>query len=612
MASIDDLPSSPLAPGASPEESLKYYKAQYELLEAELAEFQASSKDLEAELEKDIEAAEKRERQLKDKAASLQFEVDEWKAKHKQSKAEASSVQNTLQKEITELRDANRSLQLRLRDTEVANDDYERKQRNTESSLEDMESKYNQTLERSVLLEEEVKTGEQEREALRIEIQRLKDELSDLKIELDVTKEKFRKAEEAAETRSQPPNLDVVTGSMSPRSEFSPATTATSSPVCETAQLKPASSSEHSAAATPPSPPISEESANASKPFITPTVPRSRLSIGLNSTTPRPSIYNVKTPGHGRGLSLAVNSRPNFRQSVSKAPSGVQRAANLPPSNSMMHLRNLQGKMSKMEQRLRTVKSKLPAPVNTPPKASPRSGSALDNPIPASITVRSSRRRGGGNTMQDPDPGSKQDQGTPSVSRSRPGRQSLGLRPAPSPVREEMAAPPPRPGSRLSIASRSSHDPYVPGHSRPGSRASMSGFRTPLGNGKGTSFAPNASTDRIRPTSSLSNRSGFDGALDEEHEETPGITNFATPTPRRATYSKRTSDIGTAIPSPTKRLSFGTGGIPLPAPSSRRVSSGVGKSLDANQEMRPSSRSHAVVASDLRDVPETYDVDETF
>ncbi|MBA7489661.1 hypothetical protein ES702_00195 [subsurface metagenome] len=57
------LPSSP-APGASPEESLKFYKTQYELLEAELAEFQTSSKDLEAELERDIEQAEKRERQL--------------------------------------------------------------------------------------------------------------------------------------------------------------------------------------------------------------------------------------------------------------------------------------------------------------------------------------------------------------------------------------------------------------------------------------------------------------------------------------------------------------------------------------------------------------------
>jgi hypothetical protein len=40
------------------------------------------------------------------------------------------------------------------------------------SSLEDIESKYNHSIERSVMLEEEVRAGEQERESLRIEVQR--------------------------------------------------------------------------------------------------------------------------------------------------------------------------------------------------------------------------------------------------------------------------------------------------------------------------------------------------------------------------------------------------------------------------------------------------------
>ena len=55
------------------------YKSQYEQLEAELADFQASSKELEGELEKDVEAAETRERQLKEKVESLGYEADEWK-----------------------------------------------------------------------------------------------------------------------------------------------------------------------------------------------------------------------------------------------------------------------------------------------------------------------------------------------------------------------------------------------------------------------------------------------------------------------------------------------------------------------------------------------------
>lgn len=77
---MDEPPSSPLVDLSSPESALAYYKAQYEQLEHELTEFQASSQELEAELEKDVEAAEKRERLLKEKAENLMFEVEEWKA----------------------------------------------------------------------------------------------------------------------------------------------------------------------------------------------------------------------------------------------------------------------------------------------------------------------------------------------------------------------------------------------------------------------------------------------------------------------------------------------------------------------------------------------------
>jgi predicted nucleic acid-binding Zn-ribbon protein len=81
MPSGDEPPSSPIGvpAGASLEEELAYYKAQYEQLEVELQDFQSSSRELEAELEKDIEASEKRERKLKEKVEGLGFEVEEWK-----------------------------------------------------------------------------------------------------------------------------------------------------------------------------------------------------------------------------------------------------------------------------------------------------------------------------------------------------------------------------------------------------------------------------------------------------------------------------------------------------------------------------------------------------
>lgn len=74
-------PTNPVSAGGSSDEDPLYYKAQYEQLEAELADFQASSRELETELERDIEAAEKRERQLQEKIESLGYEVEEWKVR---------------------------------------------------------------------------------------------------------------------------------------------------------------------------------------------------------------------------------------------------------------------------------------------------------------------------------------------------------------------------------------------------------------------------------------------------------------------------------------------------------------------------------------------------
>lgn len=76
---MSESPSSPPSAEANPQDALAWYKSQYELLEQELSEFQASSKELEAELEKDLDAADKRERALQKKAESLSYEVEEWK-----------------------------------------------------------------------------------------------------------------------------------------------------------------------------------------------------------------------------------------------------------------------------------------------------------------------------------------------------------------------------------------------------------------------------------------------------------------------------------------------------------------------------------------------------
>ena len=393
-------------------------------------------------------------------------------SKCKQSKAEANSAQNNLQKEITSLRETTRSVQLKLRDIEVANDDFERQARNTTSSLEDLESKYNVTLERSVLLEGEVKIGEQERETLRIENQRLRDELSDLKVEAEVRQQKLRHAEVSAEqarSRKFTPT-DSVARPRSAISERSPSVTTASSPTAATPPTKSASSAA-SDTQTPPSPPTSDKS----MPPVSSTSPKatkSRLSL-TNTTTPRPGHYSSRTLRHSRGPSApSINgfvTPANRRTTINR--SNDTAATPLPNSTSLTQIRGLIGKMQKLEQRVQSARSKLPAPSVTPPRASPRPGSALSQSslaqsyIPASVTVRSGRRgRASASTA------AVGADSTPSAMPRPASRLSTGM-PPPTPTRDS------RPSSRASLASRPSLSQLpgaLGGSSRPASRQSLS------------------------------------------------------------------------------------------------------------------------------------------
>lgn len=537
MPAADDSPPAQPNGTTSNESELEYYKTQYEQLEAELADFQVSSRELEAELEKDIEAAEKRERQLKEKVDSLRYEVDEWKAKCKQAKSEANSVQGTLQKEITGLRDANRTLQLKLRDIEVANDDYERQARNTTSSLEDLESKYNVAIERGVLLEEEIRSGEQERENLRVENQRLRDELTDLRIEAEILQEKLRHAEFLANARRKPAPLSrTPSAPHTPDvSELSPRSGA-SSPLFSATPMK-YSQSVASGTATPPSPPISEASTSMRKSIAAaPGFPRQRASVPDPPLASR-SLHVSKAAQrytHSRTTSLAYSnggrSTPSVsaRNSISRlslnkangsttstspgnktnAGSNTNRAdrqSGIPTSGSLQQIRGLIGKMQRLEQRVQYVKSRLPAPAVTPVSVSPRTGagSALgESSIPSSVTMRrASRKRISGSSFSS----SVLDvETTPSqIPRSR---QSVGSR-----TQGDS-----RPSSRTSYTSSISHNthPSASAQTRPESRQSLTGRKTPLGH-----HSANSATEGRRPRSSLSNHAGLPMSHIEENED---------------------------------------------------------------------------------------------
>ena len=609
------MTSSPLRPGASLEEELDYYKKQYEQLETDLADFQASSKELEEQLERDIESAEKNERKLKEQIEKVKYEAEEWKTKHQQSKVESNNAQNTLQKEITTMRETNRTMQLKLRDIEVVNDDYERQARNTESSLEDMESKHNVAIERGVLLEEELKHSEQDREALRIQNQRLRDELGDLKVESEIKLEKLRSADETIQRlRSRKPSPLAVESlrARSPGSEVSGVT-----PSSPTASTPPPKSDSASDAPTPPSPPLSDTPANGKPDARTPMPWKRRSVIPDVGTTPRPGLQGPRAlPKHSRGPSVASSggvSTPDVKAMAPPArPRQVSRPSNLgteglPRSDSLYQIRSLRGRMQKIEERVHSARSKLPAPKGNTPKGSPRAGASLGDNLPASVTMRRSIRRPGSNIGSQADGASDIGSATPSRRESQVSRLSFGIPRPPSVASERPASAMDRPPSAASGGRPSSRTSWVSGSAnlsanRPSSR---SGAQTPLDNYAGTNGTPSASRRPTRPSSSIAGNYATIHGTPRSHRPSASISEWRrqaaesedsalNPSPRRRSVLEKP---GMFTPSSTtKRLS---GGLPQPKTTSKRPSIGFGQAKDEGAMGPPPRRK-------MSDVGETF------
>ncbi|KAM0697473.1 hypothetical protein Q7P36_002327 [Cladosporium allicinum] len=600
------MSSSPLRPGASRDEELEYYKRQYEQLETDLADYQASSKELEDQLEKDVDAAEKNERKLREQVEKLNFEVDEWKGKHKQAKAEANSAQNTLQKEITTIREQHRGLTLKLRDIEVANDDYERQARNTSSSMDDLESKLNVAIERGVLMEEEIRIGEQEREGLRIEAQRLRDELGDLKVEHDIRLEKLRRAEATIESlRSGKPSTLAVKSlrTRSPASEISTAT-----PTSPTTSTPPTKSETTSDVRTPPSPPLSDAPAHVKiDPHMLPPAKRSTSLMPDAAATLRTAL-----PG-SRAVSARHTRVPSIISGTSSAAPSEVRSLKTPilrssqgamaRSESLYQMKSLRNRMQKIEERVHNARSKLPPPNNTP-KSSPRAV------VPSSVTLRrSSKRPSAINTSTPSYSGSEDAGGPPTISRhnSHIKRLSYGI-PRPS---SSMATdrPPPvvnfnrplsragntRPESRISSTRPESRISSTRPESRISSARpeSHSGADTPLG-GNFRDIAPPSTSTIARPRSSISGPS-----YNTLHSSAGNAS------PRKKSLHRSSQSISEHTrqqPPEGEEPSRRTSGLPAPAQHARRQS----VQMRAPPSLAPRPPSRKAVEAQEQDLGETY------
>lgn len=203
---------------ASPEEEIEYwkekameYRANLEAVRGEFDDFQESSRELEAELEAQLEQAESANKDLLSRIQRVEEENESVKNKLDILKNETYVSVTTLEEERAELVALKETLQKYVRQLEQSNDDLERGKRVIMSSLEDFETKLNQAIERNAMLENEL----DEKHRMSEMCQRWKDEVRDLHAEISrqsrkqntTNEEKLVSAEGVAATQNGEANL---------------------------------------------------------------------------------------------------------------------------------------------------------------------------------------------------------------------------------------------------------------------------------------------------------------------------------------------------------------------------------------------------------------------
>merc|ERR1712079_254050 len=162
-------------------ESAKWEKAAQDAKD-ELNEFQEGSRELEDELEAQLEQAEMKVKELKGHCNRLEVENEQMKIKHEQASKDYTNQVNELMAELAQKRSRNEYLEKYMRQLEQQNDDLERVKRNSLVSLEDFQGQINAAVERNAFFESEL----EENFCLKMSVQRLKDEARDLRSELMV------------------------------------------------------------------------------------------------------------------------------------------------------------------------------------------------------------------------------------------------------------------------------------------------------------------------------------------------------------------------------------------------------------------------------------------
>ncbi|XP_046402218.1 nuclear distribution protein nudE-like 1-B isoform X1 [Ischnura elegans] len=161
--------------------AMQYQKGMQEARE-ELDEFQENSRELEQELEAQLDQVDQRNRDLCSINNRLQLELEATRDKLDQVQKDTEAQISDIQAQLSGYRSREDEWHRYIRELEQANDDLERAKRAMLVSVEDFESRLNLAIERNAFLESEL----DEKESLRTMVQRLKDEARDMKQELQV------------------------------------------------------------------------------------------------------------------------------------------------------------------------------------------------------------------------------------------------------------------------------------------------------------------------------------------------------------------------------------------------------------------------------------------
>lgn len=201
-----------------------YYRNVLQEAQEDMVEFKDFSKDLETELQSQLELNEKELKDLRQKNMKLSLECDSMREKLEKNQEDTYKRISELEDELA-MASALKAENIKyIRELEQANDNLERAKRAIDQSIDDFQQQLNHAIERNAFLESEL----DEKEALAVMVQRLRDEARDLGQELAVRQRKDIPAEQnesqstPKNTPSKPTTLPALTRQPSNPSSASP------------------------------------------------------------------------------------------------------------------------------------------------------------------------------------------------------------------------------------------------------------------------------------------------------------------------------------------------------------------------------------------------------